>query len=66
MPRPENTTTKPAHYQGAPSYTEKRTPRGTKISHLHGCVKDAHSVRAIRERHSDGTVNFSVRQLPGT
>ncbi len=30
------------------------------ITHLHGCVNDAHSVKAMLERHSDGTVNFGV------
>lgn len=33
---------------------------------LHGCVNDAHAVRSVLERHSDGTVNFSVRLLTGT
>jgi len=28
---------------------------------LHGCVNDAHSVRTMLERHSDGTVNFHVK-----
>jgi hypothetical protein len=27
---------------------------------LHGCVNDAYSVKSTLERHSDGTVNFSV------
>lgn len=33
---------------------------------LHGCVNDAHSVKNVLERHSDGTVNFSVKLLTGT
>jgi hypothetical protein len=28
---------------------------------LFGCVTDAHSVRAVLENHSDGSVNFGVR-----
>ena len=35
-------------------------------SPLFGCVDDAHSVRAILERHSDGSVNFDVRLFTGT
>lgn len=35
-------------------------------SPLYGCVNDAHSVKAVLERHSDGTVNFDVRLLTGT
>jgi hypothetical protein len=33
---------------------------------LHGCVSDAHSVRAILEIHSDGSPNFDVKLLTGT
>jgi hypothetical protein len=33
---------------------------------LHGCVNDAHSVKSVLERNSDGTVNFSVKLLTGT
>jgi uncharacterized caspase-like protein len=33
---------------------------------LHGCVNDAHSVKAVLETHSDGSVNFDVRLLTGT
>jgi Caspase domain len=36
------------------------------VSHLHGCVNDAHSVKSVLERHSDGSVNFSVKLLSGT
>lgn len=35
-------------------------------SGLHGCVNDAHSVKAAIERNSDGTVNFSVKLLTAT
>ncbi len=30
---------------------------------LYGCVDDAHSVRAVLERHGDGSVNFSAPKL---
>src|SRR5437867_9903403 len=33
---------------------------------LYGCVDDAHSVKAILERHGDGTVNFDIKLLTGT
>jgi hypothetical protein len=36
------------------------------VSSLYGCVDDAYSVKSVLERHSDGTVNFSVRVLTGT
>src|SRR5260221_12063246 len=36
------------------------------ISRLHGCVNDAHSVKTVLERNSDGTVNFAVKLLSGT
>lgn len=36
------------------------------INGLFGCVNDAHAVKAMLERHSDGTVNFSVKLLTGT
>lgn len=35
-------------------------------SPLHGCVDDAHAVRSVLERHSDGTVNFGVKLITGT
>jgi hypothetical protein len=35
-------------------------------SPLFGCVDDAHSVKAILERHGDGTVNFDALLLTGT
>jgi hypothetical protein len=34
-------------------------------SALHGCVADAHNVRNVLERNSDGTVNFSVKSMTG-
>lgn len=33
------------------------------ISGLHGCVDDAHSVKAILERHGDGSINFGSPKL---
>jgi hypothetical protein len=37
------------------------------LKRLTGCVKDAHAVKAILERHADGTVNFvTPRLLTGT
>jgi Uncharacterized protein containing caspase domain len=33
---------------------------------LFGCVDDAHAVKGVLERHSDGTVNFGVKLLTGT
>jgi hypothetical protein len=35
-------------------------------SSLHGCVNDAHLVKAVLERNADGTVNFDVRLLAAT
>jgi hypothetical protein len=35
-------------------------------SPLHGCVDDAHAVKSVLERHSDGTVNFGVKLISGT
>jgi hypothetical protein len=35
-------------------------------SPLFGCVDDAHAVKAILERHGDGSVNFDVRLHTGT
>lgn len=37
-----------------------------RISHLHGCVNDAHSVKSVLERHADGSINFDVKILTGT
>lgn len=36
------------------------------ISSLFGCVGDAHNVKAILEKHSDGSVNFAVKLLTAT
>lgn len=36
------------------------------VSHLHGCVNDAHSVKSVLERHTDGSINFDVKLLSGT
>jgi hypothetical protein len=36
------------------------------VSHLHGCVNDAHAVKSVLERHTDGSVNFDVKLLSGT
>lgn len=35
-------------------------------SPLYGCVDDAHAMKAVLERHSDGSVNFDVRAVTGT
>lgn len=35
-------------------------------SPLFGCVDDAHAVKAVLERHGDGSVNFGVLLLTGT
>lgn len=35
-------------------------------SPLCGCVDDAHAMKAVLERHSDGSVNFDVKLLTGT
>lgn len=37
------------------------------IGHLSGCMNDAYSVKAVLERHADGTLNFTAPQvLTGT
>lgn len=33
---------------------------------LYGCVDDAHAVKSVLERNSDGTVNFAAKLLSGT
>lgn len=33
---------------------------------LYGCVDDAHAVKAVLERHGDGSVNFDCRMFTGT
>lgn len=35
-------------------------------SHLYGCVNDAHSVKAVLERHDGGGVNFGCKILTGS
>jgi hypothetical protein len=35
------------------------------LRRLHGCVNDAHSMKAVLEKHSDGSVNFAVLLLTG-
>src|SRR5688572_18840147 len=37
-----------------------------RIGRLYGCVNDAHAVKAVLDRNSDGTVNFDVMLLAGT
>lgn len=37
-----------------------------KIGGLFGCVNDAYAVKSVLERHSDGTINFSVKLLAAT
>jgi hypothetical protein len=36
------------------------------ISSLGGCVNDAHGVKAMLDRHADGSVNFGTRIVVGT
>lgn len=36
------------------------------VSPLYGCVNDAHAVKAVLDRNSDGTVNFATKLLTGT
>ncbi len=36
------------------------------ITPLFGCVNDAHSVKSVLDRYSDGTINFDVKLLSGT
>jgi hypothetical protein len=38
----------------------------THLSSLYGCVDDAHAVKSVLERNSDGTINFAVKLLSGT
>lgn len=35
------------------------------ISPLYGCVNDAHAVKAMLDRHADGSVNFDTRLVAG-
>lgn len=36
------------------------------VSPLYGCVNDAHTVKSVLDRNSDGTVNFDTKLLTGT
>src|ERR1700675_2183851 len=36
------------------------------IDSLTGCVNDAHAVKAMLDRHADGSVNFGTRLMVGT
>jgi len=36
------------------------------LPQLSGCVNDAHEVKGVLERHSDGSVNFGVKMMVGT
>lgn len=36
------------------------------VSQLYGCVNDSFSVKAMLDRHADGSVNFGVRHLAAT
>ena len=31
---------------------------------LYGCVDDAHAVKAVLDRHGDGSINFDCKILP--
>ena len=36
------------------------------VSQLHGCVNDSFAVKAMLDRHADGSVNFGVKHLAAT
>jgi len=38
----------------------------TNVSPLHGCVNDSFAVKAMLDRHADGSVNFGVKHLAST
>lgn len=38
----------------------------TNVSPLYGCVNDSFAVKAMLDRHADGSVNFGVKHLTGT
>lgn len=38
----------------------------TNVSPLHGCVNDSFAVKAMLDRHADGSVNFGVKHLAAT
>lgn len=37
-----------------------------RINSLAGCVNDAHQVKAMLDRHADGSVNFGTKLIAGT
>ena len=38
----------------------------TNVSPLHGCVNDSFAVKAMLDRHADGSVNFGVKHMAAT
>jgi len=38
----------------------------TNVSPLHGCVNDSFAVKAMLDRHTDGSVNFGMKHLTAT
>lgn len=38
----------------------------TSVSPLHGCVNDSFAVKAMLDRHADGSVNFGVKHMAAT
>ncbi|AYC17883.1 hypothetical protein DZA65_00978 [Dickeya dianthicola] len=38
----------------------------TNVSPLHGCVNDSFAVKAMLDRHADGSVNFGIKHLTAT
>lgn len=38
----------------------------TSVSQLHGCVNDSFAVKAMLDRHADGSVNFGVKHMTAT
>ncbi|AVQ89167.1 peptidase C14 (plasmid) [Plesiomonas shigelloides] len=38
----------------------------TYVSQLHGCVNDSFAVKAMLDRHADGSVNFGMKHLTAT
>ncbi len=38
----------------------------TNVSSLHGCVNDSFAVKAMLDRHADGSVNFGMKHLTAT
>src|ERR1035437_4324533 len=70
IPSPGRGTTSPTSLTASSSQMRKALVVGvdhySHISQLFGCVNDAHAVKTVLERHSDGTVNFDVRLFAGT